>query len=202
MMKAKTILALLAAALLLTPAARAGDGKSLYDEQKFEPLTADHKAHKPGDLLTVLVYEDASASSSADTSTNRDADVGVTLQLPLPQSSPYHGIHTAHATTDNQFNGQGQTARSGRVAAQLTVPVVSVTENGDLMIAGTQELEINGERQKIHIEGRVRPVDVTQANTVLSTRVAEAKLSVAGDGTVNDQQQPGWWQRLLTWFGV
>lgn len=182
--------------------ALATDGKSLYDEKKFQSLTADRKARSVGDLITVQVYEEATAVSTADTSTGRNADVGVGLQLPLPHTSPFHGSHSAHATTDNTFSGQGQTQRSGRVVAQLTVPVVAVSDNGDLSIAGTQELEINGERQKIHIEGRVRSLDVTQANTVLSTHVAGAKLSIAGDGTVNDQQLPGWWQRLLTFFGV
>ena len=196
------MLGLVLATLAIASPAQATDGKSLYDEKKFQSLTADRKAHQVGDLITVQVYEDATAVSSADTTTGRSADVGVGVTLPLPHASPFHGTHSAHATTDNDFNGQGQTQRSGRVVAQLTVPVVAVADNGDLDIAGTQELEINGERQKIHIEGRVRGLDVTQANTVLSTRLAGVRLSIAGDGTVNDQQQPGWWQRLLTLFGL
>ena len=196
------MLGVLLCALAAAQPAHANDGKSLYDEKKFQSLTADRKARQVGDLITVQVYEDATAVSSADTSTGRSADVGVGVTLPLPHTSPFHGTHSAHATTDNDFSGQGQTQRSGRVVAQLTVPVVAVADNGDLSIAGTQELEINGERQKIHIEGRVRALDITQANTVLSTHVAGAKLSIAGDGTVNDQQKPGWWQRLLTFFGV
>ena len=196
------ILCVLLCALAGALPAHATDSKSLYDEKKFQSLTADRKARQVGDLITVQVYEEASATSSADTSTGRNADVGVGLQLPLPHTSPFHGTHSARATTDNNFNGTGQTQRSGRVVAQLTVPVVAVADNGDLLIAGTQELEINGERQKIHIEGRIRALDVTPANTVLSTHVSGAKLSIAGDGTVNDQQQPGWWQRLLTFFGI
>jgi len=180
----------------------ANDGPSLYREGAFRSLTADRKAHAVGDLITVMVYEDASASTSADTSTGRDADVGVTVQLPLPHTSPFHGTHSASAGTNNSFAGTGQTERNGRVVAQLTVPVVGVSPNGDLEIAGTQQLEINNEKQTIHIEGRVRPVDVNQANMVPSTRVADAKLSIVGDGTVNDQQKPGWWHRLLTLFGV
>jgi flagellar L-ring protein precursor FlgH len=190
-----------AAAVAAAPS-RATDGRSLYREDSFQPLTADRKAHRVGDLITVQVYEDASASSTADTTTGRDANVGVGLQLPLPHTSPFHGSHQAAATTNNDFNGQGQTERSGRVVAQLTVPVVSIGANGDLAIAGTQVLEINGEKQTIHIEGKVRAIDVSATNTVLSTRVAEAHLSIAGNGTVTDQQKPGWWQRLLTLFGV
>ena len=180
----------------------ASDGPSLYREDSFRSLTADRKAHAVGDLITVVIAEDASASTSADTSTGRDADVGVTLQLPLPHTSPFHGTHSASAGTNNSFSGTGQTERNGRVVAQLTVPVVGVSPNGDLEIAGTQQLEINSEKQTIHIEGRVRALDVNQANTVLSTRVAGAKLSIVGDGTVNDQQKPGWWHRLLTLFGI
>ena len=195
-------IALAAAACAVVAPSWAGDGRSLYHEDSFQPLTSDRKAHHVGDLITVLVYEDASASTSADTSTGRDADVGVNLTLPLPHTSPFHGTHSAAAGTNSTFNGQGQTGRSGRVVAQLTVPVVGLTDNGDLDIAGTQVLEINNEKQTIHIEGKVRAVDVSAANTVLSTRVSEARLSIAGDGTLADQQKPGWWQRLLTWFGV
>jgi flagellar L-ring protein precursor FlgH len=193
---------LLAAICAAPSLAQPAEGKSLYKEDSFRSLTADARAHKVGDLLTVLVYENASASSTADTSTGRDANVGVTLDLPLPHTSRYKGTHTASAQTGNTFRGQGQTERSGQIVAQLTVPVIDVLNNGDLVLAGTQELDINGERQTIHIEGRVRAVDVSDANTVLSTRIADAQISVAGDGTLNDQQKPGWWQRLLTWFGI
>ena len=194
--------AALAATLMVALPCWATDGRSLYHEDSFQSLTADRKAHKLGDLVTVVVYEDASASSTADTSTGRDADVGVTVQLPLPHNSPFHGTHTASAGTNNTFSGTGATERSGRVVAQLTVPVTGLAPNGDLLIAGTQQVEINNEKQSIHIEGRVRTVDITESNTVLSTRVAQAQLSIVGDGTVTDQQKPGWWHRLLTLFGV
>lgn len=198
-------IAAVAAALVVAVASGpcgASDGRSLYHEDTFQSLTADRKAHKVGDLVTVMVYEDASASSSADTSTGRDADVGVTLQLPLPHTSPFHGTHSAAAGTNSSFSGTGQTDRSGRVVAQLTVPVTGISPNGDLLIAGTQELEINNEKQSIHIEGSVRAIDISESNTVLSTRVAQARLSIVGDGTLTDQQKPGWWHRLLTLFGV
>lgn len=188
--------------LALSFAARAADAPSLYHEDTFQPLTSDRKARAVGDLITVQVYEDASATSSADTTTGRAADVGAQVSLPLPHTSPFHGNHQAGASTSNDFSGKGQTERSGRVVAQITVPVVGRSPNGDLVIAGTQELEINGEKQRIHIEGRVRSADVSATNTVLSSRVADARLSVVGDGTLNDQQKPAWWQRLLTMFGL
>jgi len=191
------MLLILCTSLLPAGAAFANEGKSLYREGTYQPLTADHKARRAGDLVTVLVYENASASSTADTSAGRDANAGVSIELPRPQRS-----HSAGVTTNNDFRGQGQTQRSGRVLAQLTVSIQEVLPNGDLAIAGTQALEINGEKQLIKLEGRVRAHDITDLNTVVSTRVADARISVVGDGTVSDQQKPGWWQRLLTLFGL
>jgi flagellar L-ring protein precursor FlgH len=102
----------------------------------------------------------------------------------------------------NQLDGRGLTQRQGKVLAQLTVTVKGVAENGDLLIAGEQLLEINNERQQIKVEGRVRPHDISDVNTVLSTRIADAKISYVGDGDLADRQRPSWWHRLLTWFGL
>src|SRR5207245_2200204 len=110
--------------------------------------------------------------------------------------------YQAGLATRNDFEGRGSTQRSGRVLGQLTVGVQQVLPNGDLQLAGTQELEINGERQMIRLEGRVRPQDVSDANTVLSTRVADARIAFVGDGVLAERQQPSWWHRLLTWFGL
>ena len=171
---------------------------SLYHDGEFQPLTGDRKAHAVGDLLTVLVYEDSSATSSANTSTGRDAEVGVNLQ---------HGRGTGvnvggDIKTTNQLDGHGSTQRQGQVLAQLTVTVKGVEQNGDLLIAGEQLLEVNNERQQIKVAGRVRPTDISDANTVLSTRIADAKISYVGDGDLAKTQRPSWWHRMLTWFGL
>jgi flagellar L-ring protein FlgH len=100
------------------------------------------------------------------------------------------------------LNGRGVTQREGRVLAQITVAVQSIAPNGDLLIAGEQLLEINNERQQIRVEGRVRLQDVSDVNTVLSTRLADAHISYAGEGDIADRQRPSWWHKLLTWFGI
>jgi flagellar L-ring protein precursor FlgH len=170
-------------------------GVSLYDEGSFQPLTADRKARKAGDLVTVMIYENASASSSADTNAGRSSDLAASVQAGSRE-------HHAGISTNNDFEGKGTTQRSGRVLGQLTVAVQQVLPNGDLVLGGTQELEINGEKQLIKLEGRVRALDVSESNTVLSTRVADARISFAGDGVLSEHQKPSWWHRLLTWFGV
>jgi len=186
-----------AVAVLLCMAAPADNvaAASLYQEGAYQALTSDRKAHRAGDLLTVLVYENSSASSTANTTAGRDAQVGVDLNWNGNKRGG--GVSTA-----NQLNGRGSTQREGRVLAQITVSVQKVAENGDLLIAGEQLLDVNNERQQIRVEGRVRPQDVSDVNTVLSTRIADARISYAGEGDIADRQRSAWWQKVLTWFGL
>lgn len=178
-----------------SPAARPPSRGSLYSDAQFQPLTSDRRRFQVGEVLTVLVYEEATATSSADTGANRDSQVGVGLSLP-------HRSRNAALAVNNEFNGTGRTQRAGRVLAQITVLVREVLPNGDLRVGGEQLLEINGEKQTIRAEGRVRPRDVNEQNVVLSSRLAEAKLAFVGDGVLGDMQRPRWWQRLLNLFGL
>lgn len=168
---------------------------SLYSDAQFQSLTADRRRFEIGEVLTIMVYESTSATTSADTGTNRDSSVGMGINLPSWNKS-------AAATANNDFSGTGRTQRAGRVLAQITVLVREVLPNGDLLVGGEQLLEINGEKQTIRAEGRVRPKDITENNVVLSSRLAEAKLAFVGDGVLGDIQRPRWWQKLLGLFGI
>lgn len=173
----------------------AAQGTSLYQPSSYQAFTSDLRPRKVGDLITVMVYENASASTTANTSAGRDGAVALDLRGP--------GKHYGPAVkANNQMDGRGRTEREGRVLAQLTVAIREITPQGDLLIAGDQLLEVNNEKQQIHVEGRVRPQDVSDANVVLSTRIANARISYAGQGDLADLQRPGWWQRFLTLFGL
>jgi flagellar L-ring protein FlgH len=168
---------------------------SLYQPENYRPLTADHKIYIPGDLITVMIFENASATTGANTNIGRDARVEADLQ------GSGRGTNLG-VTTNNQTDGRGRTQRQGQVLAQITVSVKSVLENGDLLIGGEQLLEVNNEKQQIKLQGRIRVGDISGTNTILSTRIAEAKISYVGEGDVSDKQRPSWWQRALSWFGV
>lgn len=177
------------------PAPRPRAHGSLFSDAQFQPLTSDKRRFQVGEVLTVMVYEDASASTSADTGAGRDSQVGLSAGLAGRSRNGTLAVN-------NDFTGTGRTQRAGRVLAQITVLVREVLPNGDLRVAGEQLLEINGEKQTIRAEGRVRPRDVTEQNIVLSSRMAEAKLAFVGDGVLGDMQRPRWWQRLLGLFGI
>lgn len=171
--------------------------ESLFDESSYRALSSDAKAHALGDVLTVQIVENSSATESADTATHRNSDYNLSAGKVTEPNSKGGGLQVG-----SDFDGGGKTLRSGRLIAQITVVVKAMTPAGDLLVAGDQLLTINGEDQKIHLEGRVRPADVSTANTVPSTRLADARITYVGIGDLADRTRPSWWARLLNWFGL
>ena len=191
----KTLLApLLAACLALGTASTSA--QSLYSEDSYRPLTADNKAYRVGDVLTVQIVESAAASANADTATRRSNDISAGLTR---AHVPPIGVGIG---TSGEFDGGGKTTRTGKLLAQLTVQVKQVMPNGDLQVAGEQLLLINDEQQRINVEGRVRTQDISDNNIVLSSRLAAARITYVGDGELADRQKPAWWRQLLDWIGL
>jgi flagellar L-ring protein precursor FlgH len=182
--------------LAMLAGAHADDSLSLYDEQTYRPLVAEHKAFRAGDALTVIVQEVATASSSADLRSRRS--FSVSAEAGTSDSAP----SSASANTATASNGSGTTDRTGRLLAQLSVRVTDVDANGDLVVSGRQSLKINGEEQRIVLSGRVRRRDIADDNTVLSSRIADARIEFDGRGFVSNQGKPGWLARLFTFLGL
>src|SRR4051794_38727324 len=101
--------------LALLPAAALA--QSLYQEGSFRALTADNRAYKPGDVLTVLIVESSSASSTADTTTEKRAALGGSVSTTSRTEKATIGIN-------EDFTGKGRIQRSGRLLAQITVRVM------------------------------------------------------------------------------
>lgn len=190
-----SVFAIVALVTIIATVASEVQAASLYHEGSFRSLAADQRARRVGDLVTVMVVENSSATSTANTSAGRDATLGFDLQAPF-------GARVGSMKFNNQTDGHGQTVREGKVLASITVAVRDIAANGDLLIAGEQLLEVNNERQQIKVEGRIRQQDISDTNTVPSTRIADARISYVGEGDLADKQRPGWWQRVLTWFGL
>jgi flagellar L-ring protein precursor FlgH len=88
------------------------------------------------------------------------------------------------------------------VLITLGVTVREVLANGDLRVSGEQMLAVNGEQQRVTLEGRVRPSDVSDGNVVLSTRLADARITYVGEGELSQRQERAWWRKLLDWAGM
>ena len=166
---------------------------SLFDESSYQPIVAQKVEHEVGDLLTVLIYETSTASNEATTDTNTDVDVGWNYNTGnAPGNRNFSG--------NNEFAGGGQVNRSGKVIASISVTIVAIEENGDYRISGEQKIKLNNESQSIRVSGVLRPDDVSNDNSVLSTRIANADIEFEGQGLLSTTEKPGLITRFFNWL--
>lgn len=170
--------------------------ESLYQENTFRPLTADNKAFRAGDSLTVQVFENSSATTSANTGTRRANDINGSVTQTGNRTVGQLGIGVT-----GEFDGGGRTQRANKLLATLTVTVLEVLPNKELRVAGEQLLTVNEELQKVNLEGRVRLQDISDGNVVLSTRLADARITYVGEGDVSDRARRSGWRRVFDWLG-
>lgn len=170
-----------------------GYGQSIYNEATYESLAADKKSFTLGQSLTVLIFEQASAATTAATDTNRSNDVSASATINDRTEGGSIGF-------ENRFEGGGTITRTGRLMASVTVTIVGMTEAGELLIEGGQDIKLNNETQNIHLSGRVRAEDISADNTVISNRVADAVITYKGDGLLGKRQKPGFITRFFNWI--
>ena len=183
--------------LIIINDADAARGVTVYDVS----LVADRKARRLGDVLTVLVLERASATREAKTETSRTSDHKGKLGgfVGIPTRGLGDGISLG---SGNSFTGSGSTSRSETFDATVPVIVIEVMKNGNLVVEGQRNIQVNNEKQTIHVKGIVRPIDITAHNTIISTNLASAEIVYNGDGQVSRQQKPGFLSQLLSWVWI
>ena len=188
----------------LPPTPPPQDG-SLWTGRQANGLVADARPTNVGDLVTISITETAKASEIADTNVSRDSGVKVGINslfgISLPMkafSDKTANVDTAlEGTVGNATNGQGKTERQSSFTSFLTARVIQVLPNQNLMIQGRRNLRINNETEVVMVTGIVRPQDIDRNNTVPSTKVAEARVTISGVGVVSDKQKVGWFQRIF-----
>jgi flagellar L-ring protein FlgH len=168
---------------------------SLVNPETYRSLYSDRRAYGVGDSLTILVLESAAAESRAESSTDRSFDINAGLLE--DDDTPRAGLNLSRETV-----GEGATTRVGSLRAQLSARVEKVLDTGDFVVRGEQTITINGEQQRIALEGIARPWDITSDNTVLSSRLLNPRIEFLGEGWVDGAQRPGVLERLARFLGL
>ena len=164
-------------------------------------LASDPRAQRPDDLVTVRVVENIAASGTADSSLSKKGSgsasvpklFGIETKLP----GALDPTSLASVGSETNFAGGGATVRTGTLTATMTARVAEVLPNGDLVLEGAREIDINGDRQIVVLTGVVRPSDITRNNVVLSTQIGQLRIRYFGKGLMKDNLQPGWLIRIL-----
>jgi flagellar L-ring protein precursor FlgH len=170
-------------------------------------LLEDFRARRVNDLLTINVLESISGSGAADTAAAKTSTLEAAVTdffgapLNLNKDNLYGKGYTFSPTVSgsmtNDFKGTGTTNRTGTIVGTITARVVEVMPNGTLSVESRKDITINNEKQVLVLRGAVRPEDVSEVNTVSSTKIADAEIFLVGDGVLMDKQKQGWLVRIL-----
>lgn len=188
------------ASALAPPAETPGSAGSLYDPSgRLADLGRDSRASQLHDLVTIVIEDKASALSSGTTSTSRKSSAKASvasLAGPTRAAGPLASL--ADLGGEQKLDGSGTTSRSTSLETTLTAHVIAVMPNGNLVVEGTKDVQINSEKQRVSVRGVVRWNDLTAANRISSDRLGELEVRVDGKGVVNDSiRRPNFLYRLL-----
>jgi len=168
----------------------------------------DQRARRIGDILTVSIRIDDRAQTSNTTSRSRTNDItgGVTnffgLENSLGRAFPggFDPQSLVGVEGSSNANGTGSVSRSERVDLTIAAVVTDVLSNGNLVIQGRQEVRTNREVRELTVAGIVRPEDISSANTIAHTQIAEARISYGGRGDISRVQATPAAQSLVERF--
>ena len=177
---------------IVTPA----NGAIFQATSGYAPLTSGARASMVGDVLTITLVERTSATKSTSQTTDRNGSIGLT--------PPATGLFSLFNPSDigasgtNAFKGQGQTAQSNALSGEISVTIAAVYPNGTMLVRGQKLVTLNRGDEYVQVSGIVREADIGSDNRVLSTRIADARITYTGKGEMARASRQGWLQRFFS----
>jgi flagellar L-ring protein precursor FlgH len=172
---------------------RRGDASLASPGSVWSPSTRladgarDLRASQVDDIVTIVVSEQSNAKATGATKTARTSKVNnsVTALAGVTKATgPLANLAGASGATS--LDGQGTTSRQTAMTTTLTARVIQVLPNGNLVLAGSKDVQVNSERQEVTVRGVIRPTDLGPENQVNSDRLAMLEVRINGKGVVND----------------
>ena len=176
----------------------AAETGSLFNTVSASSLYDDSKPRGIGDIITVTLNESTKAakSSDADLSKNNAASMDP-LSVGGQELSIGEYNFSYELSNDNSFTGSAAANQSNSLSGSITVEVIEVLANGNLVIRGEKWLTLNTGDEYIRLSGTIRSDDITSDNTIASNRISNARIQYSGTGNQQDMQEPGFLARFF-----
>lgn len=160
-------------------------------------LFDDRRARNVGDILTINLQEKTTASKQSNTKIQRTTSAGVKVNTIPGWADRVVGDIGLDENTSNKLDGQGQSNQNNLLTGTITVTVLEVLSNGNLVVAGEKQVAINQGTEFVRFSGVVNPSTIDSKNSVSSTQVADARIEYKGKGTMDEAQTMGWLSRFF-----
>jgi len=181
---------------------------SLYNQNHSIALFGNTNSHSIGDIITINLDERTVSSKSSAVGIDKESDISLLegaggnstiLGKSLAKSLPIVGdiAIPLNAAQSRAFAGDASADQSNRLQGNISVTITDILPNGNLIVRGEKWLTLNRGEEFIRISGILRPEDVTLQNTVVSTKLANARIAYSGTGELANSQQQGWLQRFF-----
>ncbi|MDE3012434.1 MAG: flagellar basal body L-ring protein FlgH [Pseudomonadota bacterium] len=163
----------------------------------YRPLFEDRRAQQVGDTLIVSISENTSASKKSSTDASRDSSSSLSISPFSKLPSLGLGGASLTGTQSSKFAGAGDAAATNAFTGTITVTVVDVLSNGNLVVRGEKQVAVNQGTEYVRLSGVVAPANIVGGNTVSSTQIADAKIEYKANGFIDEAQKMGWLQRFF-----
>jgi flagellar L-ring protein precursor FlgH len=160
-------------------------------------LFEDRRPRNVGDILTIVISEKVNASKNSGANASRDASTAAAFATIPKFLGGLLNDQDAKLSGKNALTAKGGANAANTFNGVITVTVVDVLGNGNLLVSGEKQMGINQGTEFIRFSGVVNPRTVTGNNTVLSTQVADARIEYTAKGYIDEAQQMGWMQRIF-----
>jgi flagellar L-ring protein FlgH len=184
--------ATVAPAVIVAPA----NGAIFQTASGYAPLTSGARASMVGDVLTITLVERTAATKSTSQTTDRGGSIGFTP--PTTGLLSLFNPSDIGASGTNAFKGQGQTAQSNALSGEISVTIAAIYPNGTMLVRGQKLVTLNRGDEYVQVSGIVREADIGSDNRVLSTRIADARITYTGKGEMARASRQGWLQRFFS----
>lgn len=161
-------------------------GGAIYQAGKEIRLFEDLKASRVGDILTVRLVEQTNATKSSNTRTSKST--AATLVNPTVFGRPVTldgiSLFEGSLSGEQEFDGSGASSQSNSLQGDIAVTVVERMPNGNLRIRGEKWVMLNQGKEFIQLSGIIRPYDIAPDNSVLSGKIADARITYSSKGVL------------------
>lgn len=176
----------------------AGGNGSIYQAANSRPLFDDRRARFVGDTITVRITENTSASTKSNDKLDRsNTSSGSLSGMAGLTGKALNGLAGYNTSSTNAFSGKGEAANNNVFTGNITVTVIDVYPNGNLLVSGEKQLAIGHEQEYVRVSGVINPSFVDVSNTVASSNMADARIEYKSSGQVSDGLVMGWLARFF-----
>ncbi|MFQ5963005.1 MAG: flagellar basal body L-ring protein FlgH [Candidatus Scalinduaceae bacterium] len=176
-------------------------------------LFDDNRGKRIGDIVTVIVVEETSIDNDESSSTNNEnklsGEINNNAFLRGIQSGITKGrnakfsprpANSVSGDFSQEFSGKGTYESVRKINLRLTAMVVEVLDNGNLLLEGKREVDVNKEKYNLKLTGIARPIDIGTDNTILSTQMSNVNFGLEGKGWLTRAGKKGWFNRVRDIF--